>query len=114
MNPELWSVVIPALTEKYKKNEVDPVLRILLNLSLTSLPQISLLQKQHPAINFRSYKQLIRDQSDIGWKQIIYGRWAVGWDTMQQRYLVSQQKQAHGEPVWISQIIRVLWQHAHT
>eukprot|EP00957_Ditylum_brightwellii_P063955 4851868-Ditylum_brightwellii.AAC.1 len=114
MNPEPWSATIPALTKKYKKNEVDPVLCIILNMSLTTQPTIAILKQQHPTIQFRPYKQLIQDQSNIRWKQIIYSRWALSWDTLQQRYLTAQQKHAHGEPVYFSQIIRVLWQHAHT
>jgi hypothetical protein len=54
-NEEKWSNVIPQLTTIYNKTSVDPVLRILINISMTEIPLPETLKIKHPHVNVRPY-----------------------------------------------------------
>eukprot|EP00957_Ditylum_brightwellii_P092232 7021262-Ditylum_brightwellii.AAC.1 len=40
----------------------------------------------HPNIQWANYSEVIQDQQEIGWVQILYGCFATTWITKQQTY----------------------------
>ena len=113
-NPEPWINAIPHLTSAYQRNNIDPVLRILINASLTKTPTLSSLQRTHPHVNFRPYKRLLRQQTAIGWSQLRYGRWSNLWKPLQSHYYkTTTPRTAKTHDYWQNTIIQCLWNHAH-
>eukprot|EP00957_Ditylum_brightwellii_P130154 9928233-Ditylum_brightwellii.AAC.1 len=62
-NNESWPDLIEALTSVYNKNNVDPVIRILINAYIIDPSQtIANICKRHPTVDFKLYNCLIREQ----------------------------------------------------
>eukprot|EP00957_Ditylum_brightwellii_P059023 4476595-Ditylum_brightwellii.AAC.1 len=57
----------------YNEYNVDPILYILINATLTDTA-IEEIKKRHPAIQWSGYKAVVSLQSLIVWKQVKYGR----------------------------------------
>ena len=97
----------------YKKHQVDPVLRILINLAIAGEPiHDGNVQGLYPLLDFEPYETLIEAQTKIGWKQIRYGRYALDWDYAQRRYSTEVLGiEATGEPKWIRAVIRATLVH---
>jgi hypothetical protein len=97
----------------FDKHDVDPILRILIyrataNQDITQ----DILEELHPIIDFAPYSELLTEQEEIGWKQILLGRYGITWDRCQRRYLENKyQKGITGEPKWIRNVIRATWKY---
>eukprot|EP00957_Ditylum_brightwellii_P159506 12141747-Ditylum_brightwellii.AAC.1 len=72
-NEEAWPNVIPYLTTIYIKHNVDSILRLMTNLSMSETPLLATLQQQHPIIDFQPYLPLLKEQTSIGWEHLKYG-----------------------------------------
>ena len=112
-NPEVYQNLQEGLVEVYKKHQVDPVLRILINLAIAGEPiHDGNVQGLYPLLDFEPYETLIEAQTKIGWKQIRYGRYALDWDYAQRRYSTEVLGiEATGEPKWIRAVIRATLVH---
>ena len=69
-NQEPWNDLLPSLTTAYNKFHVDPILSILINLSLEETPLLATLHRLHPTVNFSPYHKLIKEQVLVG---VVYG-----------------------------------------
>ena len=62
------------------------------------------------------WQELITSQSDIGWKQLLMGRFSNKWTELQYKHLKQQRKPItntnHGT-IWLSSIINIIWTHCH-
>jgi hypothetical protein len=56
------------------------------------------------------WQELIDSQSQIGWKQLLLGRFSVKWWENQEQYLRINSN--HG-PLWLSTLIIRLWSHCY-
>jgi hypothetical protein len=66
-----------------------------------------ILEELHPIIDFSPYSELLSEQDEIGWNQLLLGRYGIKWDQCQRRYLENKhQKPITGEPKWIRNVIR--------
>jgi hypothetical protein len=55
----------------------------MINLATThQLITIDILEEMHPIIDFEPYYDLIHEQAEIGWKQLLLGRYGITWDTL--------------------------------
>jgi hypothetical protein len=67
-----------------------------------------------PAAYPAAYRRLVREQSNLGWRQLFNGRWSKEWARLQDRYL-----RRHFAPIpdqlrgslWTSTHIELLWTH---
>ena len=117
-NPENWELCRELLVPIYKKHNLDPIIRILLSeyIKNPEVP-ISEVYRQHHIIDFRPYARVIKQQKQIGWKQLRYGRWTKGWAEIQYRYEIATTgtpAQTATYPKWISAIIQELWKFQRT
>eukprot|EP00957_Ditylum_brightwellii_P135279 10315039-Ditylum_brightwellii.AAC.1 len=114
-NNKSWPDLIEALTSVYNKNNINPVLRSLINAYIIDSSQtITNIHKCHLTVNFKPYNRLIREQQSIGWAQLRHGRWSTSWAAYQQRYASITNTTPPEEKAqflkWIRQIIREIWQ----
>jgi hypothetical protein len=62
------------------------------------------------------YNSLVESQTDIGWDQLIFGRWSSLWTTHQDTYLQRQHyaltPKNHGTG-WTTKIITIIWSHCY-
>jgi len=61
-----------------------------------------------------TYEPLITSQTHIGWDQLIFGRWSLLWQQLQQQHLQHhniQQTPYNSGCAWTSAIITVIWTH---
>eukprot|EP00957_Ditylum_brightwellii_P102146 7786861-Ditylum_brightwellii.AAC.1 len=112
-NPEPWTVISLQLTIVFWKNEVDPIMWILFVKFLPTKSTLQTLTNDHPTKIFKPYKVLIDAQTNIRWKQLYIGWWSIHWDCYQQCFNNHSKIESNREPVWIGQIIRSMWTHAH-
>eukprot|EP00957_Ditylum_brightwellii_P135143 10303560-Ditylum_brightwellii.AAC.1 len=82
-NKEQWMSLQEVLTQVYNKNKVEPVLRVMINASITDTT-IEQIQKKHKNLNWTGYQKLIKQQDGIRWGQIRYGRFSKKWQKKQQ------------------------------
>jgi hypothetical protein len=63
-----------------------------------------------------TYADLITSQTNIGWNQLLLGRWSIHWITLQSAYLqrnsIQFTPQNHSTG-WLSSIIKLIWTHCH-
>eukprot|EP00978_Attheya_sp_CCMP212_P017704 scaffold47485_cov57-Attheya_sp.AAC.1 len=103
LNPHTVEELSDRLKPIFDKHDVDPILRILIyrateNQCITQ----DILEELHPIIDFQPYLDLLKEQDEIRWKQILLGRYSITWDRCQRRYLETKyQKSITGEPKWI-------------
>eukprot|EP00957_Ditylum_brightwellii_P033335 2525561-Ditylum_brightwellii.AAC.2 len=114
-NNKSWSNLIEALTSVYNKNNIDPVLSILLNAYIIDQSQnITNVCKCRLTVDFKPYIHLIREQQSIGWAQLRHGRCSTSWAVHQQRYASITNTTPPEDKAqllkWIGQIIRETWQ----
>ena len=108
-NKESWPDLCELLKPIYKKNNIDPILRILINagVKMTTITEEKL---KHGGINWDPYNKLIKQQNGIGWHMIRYRRFAIEWDKLQKRYktnLLTPKK--HYNRYWLGQVISTIW-----
>jgi hypothetical protein len=113
LNPHTTDELKDGLKPIFDKHDVDPVLRILITLATNHQPiSVETLETMHPILDFEPYYDLIQEQEEIGWKQLLLGRYGITWDRCQRRYLENKyQKNITGEPKWIRNIIRETWRY---
>eukprot|EP00957_Ditylum_brightwellii_P002401 184199-Ditylum_brightwellii.AAC.1 len=99
------------LVHAAKNQKVDPILWIIINLLMEEIPLMVTLLWKHPHINFQPYKQLIKEQTAIGWDQIKYSWWSKQWKILQICFN-STAADTRDSP-WQNKIIQQVWQHAH-
>jgi hypothetical protein len=83
-NKETWSDFIPTLTQVYNKYDVDPALRLLINLAIVKENPQEVMNTH--ALQWDDYRTLIQEQTKIGWSQIKLGRYSNQWTWHQYRY----------------------------
>jgi hypothetical protein len=55
----------------FDRNDVDPILRLLIHRALANHPiTIAIIEGMNPIIYFKPYYDLIVEQEDIGWHQL--------------------------------------------
>jgi hypothetical protein len=70
-NLDVYQNLQEGLGEVYQKQQVDPVLRILINLAIAGEPiHDGQVQGMYSLLYFKPYETLINAQTKIGWKQI--------------------------------------------
>eukprot|EP00957_Ditylum_brightwellii_P092317 7028703-Ditylum_brightwellii.AAC.1 len=75
------------------------------------------IQQQHSNINWHPYHKLIRQQTNIGWKQICYGRFSNEWNIQQEKYwgkYNAKPTREHNQQYWVGGVIRAKMPFAHT
>jgi hypothetical protein len=114
-NPHKSTEVRDGLKPIFDKNDVDPILRLLIHRALANHPiTLDILEGMNPIINFEPYYALIEEQEEIGWHQLHLGRYGLSWDRCQRRFLENKyDKRISGEPKWIRQVIRETWSYHH-
>jgi hypothetical protein len=110
-NPYQPEELRDALRPIYDKHEVDPILRLMINMATANQPiNRDILEGVHPIIDFSPYYELIQEQEEIGWNQLNLGRYGLSWDRCQRRFLEEKHnKKITGEPKWIRNVIRETW-----
>lgn len=110
---EQWQLFHRTLRRHLLRQHTDPVLyRIVMHQfhKLTGEPS----DAQPPVIT-SDYKRLVTEQQEIGWNHFLYGRWSQEFETMQQRYLNSQQHKIKNKflsgHLWIKKTIIIIWTH---
>ena len=103
------------LCQRCDKLNTNPVLLDLLIHGLDSWlrNQPSPRPREYPA----AYRSLIQEQSDLGWQQLLNGRWSQRWAIMQDRYL-----SRHFDPIpdqlggnkWVTTMMDTTWQSVRT
>jgi hypothetical protein len=115
-NPHRIIEIRDSLKETFDKQEVDPILRLLIYCALSNYTiSLEILEGMNPDIDFEPYESLLKEQDEIGWDQLHLGRFGLSWDRCQRRYLEHKhQKQVTGEPKWIRHVIREIWAYHKT
>jgi hypothetical protein len=115
-NPHRVIEIRDSLKEKFDKQEVDPILRLIIYRAISNFPiSMEILEGMNPDIDFEPYKSLLQEQNEIGWDQLHLGRFGLSWDRCQRRYLEHKhQKQVTGEPKWIRHVTREIWAYHKT
>eukprot|EP00978_Attheya_sp_CCMP212_P011912 scaffold29619_cov63-Attheya_sp.AAC.7 len=101
----------------YETHEIDPMLRILINLALANEPitYYGVQEDLYPINDSKPYKTLIKAQERIGWRQLHYGRYVLEWDQCQRRFItVTTGNPVTGEPQWIREVIQETWKYQKT
>ena len=64
-----------------------------------------------PEEHQEQYREAIRQQSAIGWRNFIKGRWSKEWRRLQAIYYDSQPEQieGHNQTSWATSLIRKMW-----
>ena len=69
-----------------------------------------------PTAPSERYTPLVTSQAEIGWDQLVFGRWSSQWRQLQYDYLQQQRiaptLQNHGIG-WTTKIITIIWTHFH-
>eukprot|EP00957_Ditylum_brightwellii_P205527 15344266-Ditylum_brightwellii.AAC.1 len=108
-----WEDISNILTDVYKKNQVDPILCILLTTHIIKpMTTMQEVQKVYPHINLKPYKRLSQAHKAIGWKQLCYGWWLLEWANYQRRYSQTINKEHEEDttfPASICQVIQEVW-----
>lgn len=100
-----------ALRKHSEKTDTDPLLQEMM------LEGIFRWLRHRPYPSLRSafsasYNELFQRQADIGWEQLLYGRWSVQWRELQYQYLqqnnIAITKYNHGTP-WLNGHIKLIW-----
>ena len=76
-NPKQWTAATLQIITVFRNNKVDPILQIILTQALKEEPTLLDLTKSHPTVDFKPYKILIKDQEQIGWKQLHFDQWSL-------------------------------------
>jgi hypothetical protein len=62
------------------------------------------------------WHELITSQSNIGWKQLLLGRFSTKWTAFHRQHLQQNHLTLsdfnHG-PIWLSKIVTIIWTHCH-
>jgi hypothetical protein len=62
------------------------------------------------------WHELITSQSNIGWKQLLLGRFSTKWTAYHRQHLQKNHLTLsdfnHG-PIWLSKIVPIIWTHCH-
>ncbi len=83
LNPHTPNALNDGLKPIFNANDVDPIRRILIHMGTTHQKiTVDILQEMHPIIDFELYYDLIHEQAEIGWKQLLLGRYGITWDTL--------------------------------
>ena len=112
-NIEKWESLVENLQETYKKEQIDPCIRILINRALLNLP-MDKTEEDHKDINWTPYQRLIQQQTTIGWEQIKYGRYGKEWSKIQRRYSEKMHQNREDDPYWLGRIIQKTRNFAQT
>jgi hypothetical protein len=112
-NPIKVNEIRDGLKPIYETHEIDPMLRILINLALANEPITYYgTQDLYPINDWKPYKVLIKAQERIGWRQLHYGRYVLEWDQCQRRFLtITKGNPVTGEPQWIREVIQATWRY---
>ncbi len=73
-------------------------------------------QTRHVFTTFPSlYQALLRNQSRVGWDQILLGRFVLEWRELQDDFLSTypRKKSRHSGLTWVTGVIQVIWRHVH-
>ena len=113
LNPHTVDELRDGLKPVFNKHDVDPILRIFIYMATAHQPITQeILEDLHPIIDFSPYSELLLEQDEIGWNQLLLGRYGIKWDQCQRRYLENKhQKPITGEPKWIRNVIRETWKY---
>eukprot|EP00978_Attheya_sp_CCMP212_P012377 scaffold30796_cov58-Attheya_sp.AAC.1 len=77
-NPINVNEIHDGLKPIYEMHEINPMLRILMNLALANEPITCYgVQDLYPINDWKPYKALIKAQEQIGWRQLHYGRYVL-------------------------------------
>ena len=77
-NPYQPDELCDGLRPIYDKHEVDPILRLMINMATANQPiNRDILEGVHPIIDFSPYYDLIQEQEEIGWSQLNLGRYGI-------------------------------------
>ena len=83
-NPHPTKELSDGLKPIFDKNEVDPILRILIKMATKHQTiTIKILEDMYPILDFTPYYDLLHKQEEIGWKQVHLGRYGISWDRCQ-------------------------------
>lgn len=91
---------------KAKDETGDEILMTILKIGLTNSRNNNN-EINFPGITDSKYLQLIKDQTEIGWTQLYYGRWALTWANIQ-----DQTDENNGEE-WVQTVIQQIWTEQH-
>eukprot|EP00978_Attheya_sp_CCMP212_P032187 scaffold124289_cov63-Attheya_sp.AAC.5 len=97
-------------------HEIDPMLRILINLALANeLITYYGVQDLYRINDWKPYKALIKAQERIEWRQLHYCRYVLEWDQCQRIFITfTTGNPVTGEPQWIREVIQETWKYQKT
>jgi hypothetical protein len=114
--PHQWrNTLLCILRKRCDSIHTNPVL---LDILIQSLDQwMRHLPPPRPTLYPVAYRKLLREQLQLGWRQIFNGRWSCQWAVMQDRYLIR-----HFDPIpeplsgakWVVTMIHTTWQSVRT
>ena len=95
------------ITDYADKYPTHPELRLLLETALTTwLDDLPIIPTDYST----ELSELITQQNEIGWKQILYGRFVKPWIGIQELFLASQSSRGHKSGnKWLSGIVQIIW-----
>ncbi len=73
-------------------------------------------QSHHVFTSFpQLYNALIRNQSKIGWDQILLGRFVLEWRELQDDFLCTyrNKKKQHTGLTWVTGVTQIIWRHVY-
>jgi hypothetical protein len=75
-------------------------------------------ENRQPVFHFTApmYLSLIRNQSKVGWDQVLYGRFVIDWRIIQDDHLftIKNTKQQHTGRSWITKMTTIIWSEIFT
>ena len=103
------------LTTIYRKHNVDPFLRTLINRIVDGEDcGRATLIKEIGGFPYKYYRQLIKAQEQLGWVNFLKGYASMQWDYHQRRYLYEMELEVpNQEPAWLQQVIFVCLEQMH-
>jgi hypothetical protein len=96
--------LIPAIQQYNTKNNTPEILTNLLLKGLTPNTQPHQLHNEHNQLI-----DIIVQQSNIGWQQLYYGRWAIEW-----QFTYNQLTNSHNGQNWCKQQLKIIWYHQYS
>eukprot|EP00957_Ditylum_brightwellii_P035847 2717001-Ditylum_brightwellii.AAC.2 len=108
-NKEKWGNLCDKLTATYTNMQIDPVLRILINMALKNKDLQDTI-KTHSVIEWKRYGKLIHKQSRIGWE---LGRFLHEWIQQQHQCIKTSMKNQTKQKDWLRRIITQIYSFAH-
>jgi hypothetical protein len=104
---QLWAQTTQQIIikiRKYNKN-IDNTLIKLITLGILEWRTTNRPERPH-FVNLQ-YHQLFQQQCEIGWNQILHGRFSKHWTSLQQQ--INNKVPTN----WLSYTIKIIWQHFH-